>query len=154
MPLCSLLVIVKNCQLVKQPPCRQRLNVQLYGLLRDPSGFVKPAETSVSMRQVRIRKAVRRVAPERLLSFFNREIEIAEHIVDISQTVSGLIFFRKQTPPDFERLRGACLIAGHLKLVLVHDRQTLALARVLPQLVRLPGIFLGAFYLSQVAIYS
>src|SRR5262249_57959739 len=97
MPFRSSLAIVKNSKLVTQPPCRQRLDIQLYCLLRDPSGFVKPAETSVSVRQVRIRKAVRRVAPERLLPFFNSEIEIAEHIVDIGQTVNGLIFFLKHT---------------------------------------------------------
>src|SRR5262249_46544149 len=107
MSLSGLVVSGEYRQLVQEASCWQCLDVQRHGLLGGLSGIVEPADTSICVRKVRVGVAVRGVPLNRLVSLFNRTLEIPKKIVDQSQGIHRLEFRRKDPLPLFERFRGA-----------------------------------------------
>src|SRR5262245_6422429 len=92
------------------------------------------------------------VATDRVYSFSHRPREIAQEVVDIGQTIRWLKFLRKRILPHFECLTCRSLVAGYLKLILVHDRQALPLANEVLALVSQSCIFFRAFAFIEITV--
>src|SRR5262245_19685284 len=106
------------------------------------------------MCQIRVRKSVRWIPSDSFFTFFNCTRKIAQNVVYVGQTVSRLKFLRKGIFPNLEGLGSCSLVACHLKLILIHDGETLALGYILFLIVCERCILLGPRNLAKVAVNS
>src|SRR4029450_1956878 len=92
------------------------------------------------------------IAPKGLHPLLDGPLEATEKIVNESEAVHRLEFERKSLLPLLQGRGRVLLIPGHLVMVLIGDRQTLALPRGLPAFVRPPGIDFRALRFADVAV--
>ena len=79
-------------------------------------------------------------------------LETTKEVVDERQAVRRLKLGGKRRFPAFERVGGACLIAGHFEVILIGDGQALALAGVVAPFIRELRVGFRAIRLSEVAV--
>src|SRR5262245_59494139 len=115
----GVLISRQHRHLVQEPAGRQRFDAKRHRALRGLTSFTKAAKTAIGVREVRIRKTVRRISADRFVSLVERQIEAAEKIVAQREAVDGLVFGWKGTFPVFERPGGLSLIAAHLEVELI-----------------------------------